>query len=315
MLSWILWPLSKLTSYVSERRYRNYLTSKPEVDELNVPLVVVGNIVAGGTGKTPIVIWLLEKLIEKGYKPSVVSRGFGGQSNRYPLIIDTQTDSSESGDEPKMIFLNTGVPVCVSPDRVKGIKELVINTDTNIIISDDGLQHYSMPRDVEIAVFDGARGLGNGLCLPAGPLREPKSRLNDVDFILSSNEYLKEDIKSEIFSYEAVDFVRSLDGSSIKVSDWPLSRKINALAGIGNPNKFFDTLRSLGMDPIEHSFPDHYDFMEEDLNFEENLPIVMTEKDAIRSEDLNHLDFWYLRIKVSPPENLLDRILDKIKDK
>ena len=315
MLSWILWPLSKLTSYVSERRYRNYLTSKPEVDELNVPLVVVGNIVAGGTGKTPIVIWLLEKLIEKGYKPSVVSRGFGGQSNRYPLIIDTQTDSSESGDEPKMIFLNTGVPVCVSPDRVKGIKELVTNTDTNIIISDDGLQHYSMPRDVEIAVFDGARGLGNGLCLPAGPLREPKSRLNDVDFILSSNEYLKEDIKSEIFSYEAVDFVRSLDGSSIKVSDWPLSRKINALAGIGNPNKFFDTLRSLGMDPVEHSFPDHYDFMEEDLNFEENLPIVMTEKDAIRSEDLNHLDFWYLRIKVSPPENLLDRILDKIKDK
>ena len=117
-----------------------------------------------------------------------------------------------------MIFLNTGVPVCVSPDRVKGIKELVTNTDTNIIISDDGLQHYSMPRDVEIAVFDGARGLGNGLCLPAGPLREPKSRLNDVDFILSSNEYLKEDIKSEIFSYEAVDFVRSLDGSSIKVS-------------------------------------------------------------------------------------------------
>ncbi|GIS32691.1 MAG: hypothetical protein Ct9H90mP4_06050 [Gammaproteobacteria bacterium] len=209
MLSWILWPLSKLTSYLSERRYRNYLTSKPEVDELNVPLVVVGNIVAGGTGKTPIVIWLLEKLIEKGYKPSVVSRGFGGQSNRYPLIIDTQTDSSESGDEPKMIFLNTGVPVCVSPDRVKGIKELVTNTDTNIIISDDGLQHYSMPRDVEIAVFDGARGLGNGLCLPAGPLREPKSRLNDVDFILSSNEYLKEDIKSEIFSYEAVDFVRS----------------------------------------------------------------------------------------------------------
>ena len=143
MLSWILWPLSKLTSYVSERRYRNYLTSRPEVEELNVPLVVVGNIVAGGTGKTPIVIWLLEKLIEKGYKPSVVSRGFGGQSNRYPLIIDPQTNSSESGDEPKMIFLNTGVPVCVSPDRVKGIKELVTNTDTNIIISDDGLQHYS----------------------------------------------------------------------------------------------------------------------------------------------------------------------------
>ena len=315
LLSWILWPLSQITSAVSSRRYKKFLESKPKIETLDIPIVVIGNIVAGGTGKTPIVVWLLNKLKEKGYKPSVVTRGFGGQSNRYPFIIDDETSSSESGDEPKMIYLNTQVPVCVSPDRVEGIQELINREETNIIVSDDGLQHYAMPRDIEISVFDGTRGLGNGFCLPAGPLREPKKRLNDVDFILSSNEHLDENFLSEIFTYKAVEFVRSTDGSSIKAADWPLSKKVNALAGIGNPKKFFDTLRSLDMSPIEHSFPDHYEFTEEDLHFEENLPIIMTEKDAVRSENLKHLDFWFLRIEVSPPEDLVERILKKIKDK
>ena len=135
-----------------------------------------------------------------------------------------------------------------------------------------------------------------------------------LSFILSSNEHLDENFLSEIFTYEAVEFVRSTDGSSIKVSDWPLSKKVNALAGIGNPKKFFDTLRSLDMSPIEHSFPDHYEFMEEDLHFEENLPIIMTEKDAVRCANIKLKNLWYLKVEVNIPESFIEEVADRIKN-
>ena len=315
-LSLMLWPLSKVTSYISKRRHNAYIANKPKRTNKDIPLIVVGNIVAGGTGKTPVVIKLINELKDKGYNPSVISRGFGGKSNRYPLLVNDEVSSSESGDEPKMIYLNTKVPVCVSPNRVKGVNELLKKSTTNIIVSDDGMQHYKMYRDIEIAVFDGSRGLGNGLCLPSGPLRESQERLNDVDFIISSNEPLNEEgIESEVFNFEAIEFIRNSDKTSIRVDEWPLSRNVNAVAGIGNPTKFFQTLKSLGLNPVEHSFPDHYEFQKGDLIFEENFPIIMTEKDAIRLEGSIDIDFWYLKIRANLPDGFIDRVLSKIKDK
>ena len=233
---------------------------------------------AGGTGKTPFVIWLTKKLSELGYKPGVISRGYGGRAKKYPLIVNDSTRARISGDEPRLIFQNTNVPVYVSPNRVEAAKQMIEETDCNVIISDDGLQHYELGRDIEIVIFDGYRGIGNNLCLPAGPLREPMERIKSVDFIVSSSSSLaKEGItENAIMKFKATEWVRLSDQKRVALDAWPLGKIIHGVAGIGNPSKFFATLKELNFKVIEHSFPDHYQFTEEDFSFSEQLPIVMT---------------------------------------
>ena len=313
---WILWPLSRLIEFLVKRRRNKYLQNLQLSWKPDIPLIVVGNIVVGGSGKTPFVIWLSKLLEDQGYKPGIVSRGYGSKSNQYPLIIDNDSRVADSGDEPLIIHRNTNRPVCVSPNRTEAVKKLLQETDSDIIISDDGLQHYKLNRDIEIIVFDGLRGIGNNLCLPAGPLREPLERTKDADFIVSSTKRLEIDEIHEdcLMTYKPLEWVRLSDNKRFPANDWPLSRSVHAVAGIGNPSKFYSTLSSLGLNIMEHSFPDHYQFKEEDLDFEDNHPILMTEKDAVRCMDMNNKNLWYLSIEAEIKDgDFKEDLLSKVK--
>ena len=262
-----------------------------------------------------MVIWLAKTLERKGFKPGIVSRGYGGSSPRIPQIVDDTTPVKISGDEPLIIYKNTLRPVCISSNRTSAISKLLEETDTDIIISDDGLQHYKMDRDIEIAIFDGNRGIGNGLCLPAGPLREPLERVENVDFIINSSKIidLQTKQKNYLMNYHPIEWARISDNKRFKADSWPLSKNVHAVAGIGNPAKFYKTLSSLGLNPIHHSFPDHYQFSEEDLDFGDSLPVIMTEKDAVRCLEMKNKNLWYLSIEAKfEDENLADEILTKL---
>ena len=313
---WSLWPLSRLIEFLVKRRRNKYLQNLQLSWKPDIPLIVVGNIVVGGSGKTPFVIWLSKLLEDQGYKPGIVSRGYGSKSNQYPLIIDSDSRVADSGDEPLIIHRNTNRPVCVSPNRTEAVKKLLQETDADIIISDDGLQHYKLNRDIEIIVFDGLRGIGNNLCLPAGPLREPLERTKDADFIVSSTKRLEIDEIHEdcLMTYKPLEWVRLSDNKRFPANDWPLSRSVHAVAGIGNPSKFYNTLSSLGLNIMEHSFPDHYQFKDEDLDFEDNHPILMTEKDAVRCMDMNNKNLWYLSIEAEIKNgDFKEDLLSKVK--
>jgi tetraacyldisaccharide 4'-kinase len=260
-LLWPLWPLSKVFSFVAATRRKAIQPVK-----VGVPVVVVGNISVGGTGKTPVVLWLAQALQARGVKVGVVSRGYGGKAPHYPFTVETDTSAAFCGDEPLLIRQH-GIPVVVAPDRVAAAKRLV-QQGTQIIVADDGLQHYRLHRDLEIAVVDAARGVGNGHTLPAGPLREPPARLSEVDFVLKNGENYRLQPQP----------LQALSGKP----NTPQGR-IHAIAGIGRPRRFFDTLRALGLEVIEHPMPDHHAFVLEDFAFDDALPIVMTDKDAVKA--------------------------------
>ena len=312
---WLLWPISLLMRFTVNRRRKKFITQPKLSWKPDVPVIVVGNVVVGGTGKTPMVIWLSKLLENKGYKPGIVSRGYGGSSPRKPLIVNDETAVKVSGDEPLIIFKNTLRPVCISSNRIAAIRMLLEDTDTDIIISDDGLQHYKMDRDIEIVIFDGNRGIGNGLCLPAGPLREPLERIEDADFVVSSSKLtdLKTTHYNHLMNYRPIEWARIIDNKRFDSGSWPLSKKVHAVAGISNPAKFYKTLNSLGLNPIHHSFPDHYQFKEEDLDFGDSLPIIMTEKDAVRCLDMKNKNLWYLSVEAKfENDDLADKIFKKL---
>jgi len=314
---WILWPFSRLVKSLVIRRRNKFLLNSDLSWKPNIPVIVVGNIIVGGSGKTPFVIWLSKVLEEQGYKPGIVSRGYGSKSNQYPLVINDDSRVEDSGDEPLIIHRNTNRPVCISPNRTQAVKKLLEDTDTDIVISDDGLQHYKLGRDLEIVIFDGLRGIGNSLCLPAGPLREPIERIKDADFIVSSTKRLNiEEIHEDsLMTYKPLEWVRLSDNRRFPAKDWPLSRNVHAVAGIGNPSKFYNTLTDLGLNLVEHSFPDHYQFKEEDLSFEDNHPILMTEKDAVRCMDMKNKNLWYLSIEAEIKDgSFKTELLSKLKE-
>lgn len=314
---WLLWPFSLITKKISKNRLQNFLSGKTNSWKPKIPVIVVGNIVAGGTGKTPFVIWLAKELQKLGYFPGVISRGYGGKAKKYPLIVNKSTKVRMSGDEPRLIYHNAKVPVYVSPNRVQAIKKMVKDTDCNVIISDDGLQHYALGRDVEIAIFDGERGVGNKLCLPAGPLRESIERVNSVDFIISSLKPLSvEGVKEDVvMKFKAVEWERLSDSKIISLDSWPLGNVVHGVAGIGHPLKFFITLKELGFNVIEHSFPDHYQFTEDDLTFSDQFPIVMTEKDAARCRKIINKNIWVLKIEAELPQKFTLKVASLIKEK
>ena len=315
---WLLWPLSILTKFVAQQKRERFI-SQPKLSwKPDVPVIVVGNIVVGGTGKTPMVIWLTKLLEGRGYKPGIVSRGYGGNSSKKPIIVDDDTSVKLSGDEPIIIFKNTSRPVCISSNRIAAIRKLLRDTDTDIVISDDGLQHYKMDRDLEIVIFDGNRGIGNGLCLPAGPLREPLERIEAADFVVSSSKIVDLETKHNkyLMNYQPIEWARIVDNKRFKADEWPLSKNVHAVAGIGNPAKFYKTLSSLGLNPIHHSFPDHYQFLEEDLDFNDSLPIIMTEKDAVRCLDMDNKNLWYLSVEAKFEDvEIADKIINKLAKK
>jgi tetraacyldisaccharide 4'-kinase len=271
----------------------------------NLPIWVVGEISVGGSGKSPFVIWLVEFMLKQGLKPVVICSGYKGS---LPNIMSEQcfadSDYKVYGDEAVMLAKLVNSPVVVGKQRNLAVEFINNNiTDCNIIICDDGLQHYKMRRDKEIVIYNDAR-IGNGYCFPAGPLREPKSRLKSVDLIVCNDNNLKE-VKllpkciASIYTVETKRF-----------AEFP--KRVHAVAGIGAPKKFFDLLRSLNFEIIEHAFPDHYAFKEQDLNFNDDLPIILTSKDAVKCTSFSIPNIWQLLFELEVSPEITAKILQML---
>lgn len=318
-------PLSWLYRYGVESRRKAYATGRKPVWRSPVPVIVVGNLTLGGTGKSPLVAWLARWLGERGWRPGIVSRGYGGQAPRYPFYVDSDSDVTFSGDEPLMLAQQTGRPVVVDPDRPRGARKLIA-AGCDIVIADDGLQHLALGRDIELVVVDGALGFGNGRCLPAGPLREPLSRLASVDAVVVNGG--NRDVLAAAASPDADEapagygmqlvparWRHLTDGVGYGVETAPFSGRVHALAGIGRPARFFATLEALGVSHDAHPLPDHHRFSAEDLRFADNRPVVMTAKDAVKCRRFANERCWALDVEAAPDpafETWLDERLDTL---
>lgn len=308
---WLLWPLSVLFCLLVLLRRWLYRIGVLRSEKLAVPVIVVGNITVGGSGKTPLVLWLAEFLRQRGYRPGLISRGYGGKPASWPQTVRSDSDPREVGDEALLLARRSGCPMVVGPDRVGAARQLLVEHDVNVILSDDGMQHYRLARDIEIAVLDGERRLANGLCLPAGPLREPGSRLKSVDFVVTNGCAGEGEWAMQLDAGEAV----ALAGGERKHISAFSDSRVHAVAGIGNPKRFFDTLRAFGLAPIEHAFPDHHPYRKGELDFSDNSPVLMTEKDAVKYFDYAGNQHWYLPVNARLSDefgDLLITALEKI---
>lgn len=274
---------------------------------LDVPVIIIGNITVGGTGKTPLVIWLAQYLKQQGYHPGIVSRGYGGRATHWPQQVRPDSDPHMVGDEPVIIARRTACPVAASPERFSAARGLLQYNQCDILVCDDGLQHQALARDIEIAVVDGVRRFGNGRCLPAGPLREPLSRLRSVDMVVANGKPAHGEFAMEIVPgrIHAV-----AENSTRPLSDFA-GRQVHAVAGTGHPARFFELLKSCGMYPIEHSFPDHHAFTLPEITFNDELPVIMTEKDAIKCRKFATTTHWYLPVDARM-DNIFQHRFDKL---
>lgn len=309
-LRWGLAPLSGLFYLVATLRRLAYQRGLVKSHSLPVPVIIVGNISVGGSGKTPLVLWLAQQLQQKGWRPGIISRGYGGKAANYPLTVTADTPASDSGDEPKLLALRSGCPVVVAPDRVAAGRQLLTEFNCNIIISDDGLQHYRLARDLELVVVDARRGFGNGFCLPAGPLREPVSRLEKVDFVIWHGKTQQ----PWTMQLALKDAVNLKDKRRQPVTDWQ-GQTIHAVAGIGDPQRFFAQLQSAGLQVIAHAFPDHHIYSAADLGFTDKLPVLMTEKDAVKCKAFASENCWSVPADAVLTDGLADAIGNRLKER
>lgn len=275
-----------------------------------LPVVVVGNLTAGGNGKTPVVIWLVETLKQRGLRAGVVSRGYGGKAAQYPLVLDATTTTTEAGDEPVLIFQRTGAPVAVSPVRSDAVKALLASHMLDVIVTDDGLQHYALQRDIEVVVIDGVRRFGNGWWLPAGPMRERAARLHSVDAVIVNGGAA---MTGEIaMTLDAGLAVNMLTGERCEVT---ALRNVVAMAGIGHPPRFFTTLKNLGVRTVaEIAFADHQDYQPAQLTplTVTSQILLMTEKDAVKCRSFAELNWWYLPVNANISGGQAERLISKI---
>lgn len=294
-------PLAALYGHIMERRRQAYASGKKTTWRAPVPVIVVGNITLGGTGKSPLVAWLVRWLSLQGYTPGIITRGYGGQAACYPLRVTPQTPVAQSGDEPLMLVQQTGVAVVADPDRSRGVKAL-LDDGCDIIVSDDGLQHLALERDVELAVVDGARGLGNGRCLPAGPLREPPKRLESVDAVLVNGELgAALGVGARLMRLEPRCWRQLATGQTHALSPLPFALPVRGIAGIGRPTRFFNTLETLGVRGSWHGFADHHRFTACDLAVNDGQALVMTAKDAVKCRSWAPPDSWVLDVEAELP--------------
>ncbi|MBL6753311.1 MAG: tetraacyldisaccharide 4'-kinase [Proteobacteria bacterium] len=339
-----LWPLHWLFTKLAARR-RKLLSAK--ASSWPVPVVVVGNISVGGTGKTPLLIALVAHLQNQGINPGVVSRGYGSKSEDFPVNVTADTAVEESGDEALLIARHCGCPVVIDPDRVAAITCLLDQHSVDVVLCDDGLQHYAMARDIELIVVDGERQFGNGLCLPAGPLREPLSRLGEADLIIvNGTKAMATEVRATLLSNgvsclssvekqsswqpvqekKKTEYRDSAQGFEMTIepdcfinvlsrerrpyggAPFKMGSRLQAVSGLGNPERFYSVLDELPHQVSRYSFRDHHWFRKEDfdaLGLDDIQPIVMTEKDAVKIEHFARNNFWYLSIRCRLSENLL----------
>ena len=285
-----LWPVSAVYRGLALLRRTAYQRGWRPIVEAPVPVIVVGNVSVGGTGKTPFVIWLADQLKQRGRKVGIVTRGYRGKGTEWPRTVTTDSDPEEVGDEPVLLARRTRCPVVAGPDRVACVEALLKNARVDVVLSDDGLQHYRLARAFEIAVVDGARGMGNGLCLPAGPLREPPSRLQEVDAIVVNGDGWGH---AGVFRAAAVvTKVYHLKDGEERTLESFRSKLVHAVAGIGNPQRFFDLLLDAKLDVESHPLEDHAEITLDELTFEEPGAVLITEKDAVKCEHLKANDVW-----------------------
>lgn len=303
-------PLAFLFLALAGLRRLAYRHRLLKVHRLPVPVIVVGNISVGGTGKTPLALWLARSLRRAGWRPGIVSRGYGGRQTG-PAPVQADSDPAEVGDEPLLLAQRAGVPVWIGRRRAQaGRGLLAAHPEVNVLIADDGLQHYALARDVEIAVVDGVRRFGNGRPLPAGPLRELPWRLDTVDAVVVQGgdaEWLR--VRAPVYrmQLEPVRLRHLRDPGRTLPLEWLVGRRVQAVAGIGHPERFFDLLRSLGAEVRPHAFPDHHAYRSGDLP---EGTVVMTEKDAVKCIGLARADDWVLEVDAVVDPGLQTRILD-----
>ncbi len=305
ILSLLLAPFGWLFCVIVQLRRFLYLRGMLKVHRLPVPVIVVGNITVGGTGKTPLVIWLVKFLQRNHFKPGVVVRGYGGKADYWPQQVRADSDPVIVGDEPLVIARNCDCPVAAGPNRVSAAEALLAYRNCDVIVSDDGLQHLALARDVEICVVDGVRRHGNGRCLPAGPLRESVARLKSVDFIVCNGIAGRGEFP---MSVEPGDLVSLTRDKCISVSQFA-GKAVHAVAGIAHAERFFRLLRKCGLRVTAHAFPDHFAFTRDDIMFNDGLPVIMTEKDAVKCGRFAVDNAYYLRIAACMPSVFEHRLL------
>jgi len=317
---YFLLPLAWLYHLLISLRRLLYTLNISKSYRPSIPVIVVGNITLGGTGKSPLVAYLVESLRQKGYHPGVVSRGYGSSIGKEEVKeVLSSSLVSEVGDEPLMLKRRVNCPVFVSPSRINAVQALE-KTGCDIVISDDGLQHYALERDVEICVFDGKRKWGNACLLPVGPLREPKSRLKSVNYIVVNGGFVDGDswqhnnlLQSAYRMELQPDDLRSVNGKDVSlVSDFQ-SKEVNAVAAIGNPERFFKVLEGNGIKVVRHAFNDHHAYQLSDLRFPNSLPIIMTEKDAVKCRQFNLQNAWYLPVSAQLNSDLAGNVIKQLK--
>jgi len=306
-------PLASLFRRQSEKRRLAYQSGSKAIWHAPVPVVIVGNITVGGVGKTPLVAALVQLARDADFKPGIVSRGYGGKAPHYPFLVTADSEATQVGDEPLMLARRCDCPVVVDANRVEAVKHLLQNSDCDLVVSDDGLQHYALGRDMEIAVLDGVRGLGNGLFLPAGPLREGPERLNDVDWIIVNGGELRIEQDTQLMQLKPSQLV-NLSTGQVKPVDALASEDVHAMAGIGNPERFFTTLQKLGYRLHRHAFADHHAFVSGDLPANDGKAIIMTEKDAVKCAQIADERCWYLSVEAELDNEFMTVFQRQLKD-
>ncbi len=308
---WPLYPLVWLYRAIAENRRRRAWQAREEC--IPVPVVVVGNITAGGTGKSPLTAALVRLLRERGWQPVILSRGYGGKADHYPLLVSRETGPEVAGDEPVMLAAEAGCPVVVDPDRKRGALWALDQKLGTILVCDDGLQHYRLPRDVELAVFDAARGIGNGAMIPVGPLREPLERLTSVDFVITNGGHLEGIEHDHQFTMTLTPSgLRNLASGELVSPERLQGQRVRAVAGIGNPERFFATLRGLGANVRPCGLPDHHHFKPEDLQSEQGEWLVMTAKDAVKCREFAPDNTWVLAVKAELPDEFTEAFMASV---
>jgi tetraacyldisaccharide 4'-kinase len=309
--AWFM-PLSML--YVDAIRLRRFLyrIGTLKKTKLPVPVIIVGNITVGGTGKTPLAIWMVDLLKQHGYKPGVISRGYAGAANNTPQAVTANSDPTQVGDEALVLAGRCACPVVVGADRVAAARQLLATNACDVIVSDDGLQHYALQRDIETVVIDGERRFGNGYCLPVGPLREPPERIKQVDLVVVNGGEL---LEGEFAMHCRGETLVNLHNGERKALAEFSGADCHAVAAIGNPSRFFRQLAAAGINCERHAFPDHYAFVAGDLQFKDDKPVIMTEKDAVKCRAFANAKCWYLPVDAELPEAFAQQLLKLLKDK
>lgn len=313
-LAWLLWPLAWIYLVVITLRKKCYQAHLLKSTQFQVPVIIVGNITLGGTGKTPLVIAIVHWLQAQGFHPGIISRGYGGKAVGFPKQVGLNDLTEEVGDEPFLLARNSNCPVVIDPKRPRGVEYLLQTfPNVDVVVSDDGLQHYALARQIEIALIDGQAQFGNGFLFPAGPLRELRSRLKQVDFVLINQGKEPFDCGSITYkmSIEATALVHLSSGKEYSIDEFK-DQPVHGVCAIGNPTRFFDTLQPLVGSFSTTVFSDHYIFREKDLAFNDDYPIIMTEKDAVKCNLFKNPKLYYLKIAALIEHEFKTQLLTKL---